>query len=249
MTAQARVSWYTFYSLNFRLTLARLESGPMFCLLLMPITIESFRVVVKELQFLLVSAAISLATYLLNATMARCQKEFVKDERRAREAGWDDVRFVAMFMLYLASSLCLSALALSTFAYALGLGYCSWLLMPAAAALVALGSRRATFKKPQGVRSVGALWSGTLVVVHGAYEVMFPDRGRDRATQRRDFLVSTGASVVVYVLALQEWMPHPHRDATFIENASLLMAAGVTSKLLAFLLLHTFSELLSSPPP
>ena len=95
MTAQARVSWYTFYSLNFRLTLARLESGPMFCLLLMPITIESFRVVVKELQFLLVSAAISLATYLLNATMARCQKEFVKDERRAREAGWDDVRFVA----------------------------------------------------------------------------------------------------------------------------------------------------------
>ena len=54
---------------------------------------------------------------------------------------------------------------------------------------------------------------------------------RDRATQQRDFLVSTGASVVVCVLALQEWMPHPHRDANFIENASLLMAVSLAAHL------------------
>ena len=44
-------------------------------------------------------------------------------------------------------------------------------------------------------------------------------------------------------------MPHPHRDAGFIENASLLMALLVTTKLLSFLLLYNLTEILTPPPP
>merc|ERR1719424_897026 len=125
-----------------RLTLARLESAPMFCLLMVLISVEGFRVVVEDLQFLIMSALLSLVSYLLNATMGRCQREFDRDARRAEEAGWDDVRFVSLFALHLGSSLGLTALAFATFSYALGLGYYSWLLLPAAAVGCVFASER-----------------------------------------------------------------------------------------------------------
>ena len=108
----------------------------------MLISVEGFRVVAEDLPFLLLSALLSLTSYLLNATIGRCQREFVKDARRAEEAGWDDVRFVSLFGLHLGSSLGLTALAFATFSYALGLGYYSWLLLPAAAVGCVFASER-----------------------------------------------------------------------------------------------------------
>ena len=86
-------------------------------------------------------------------------------------------------------------------------------------------------------------------MVHDAYEALFPDQGRHRATLRRQVALSTLACAALCVLALQGWMPHPHRDAGFIENASLLMALLVTTKLLSFVLLYNLTEILTPPPP
>ena len=301
-----------------RLTLARLESAPMFCLLMVLISVEGFRVVVEDLQFLLLSALLSLLSYLLNATIGRCQKEFVKDARRAEEAGWDDVRFVSLFALHLGSSLGLTALAFATFSYALGLGYYSWLLLPAAAVGCVLASerpraarqrkqeldqavadacdakqaheRRAKARSAQAQARAAAdtaerdrllgeaasavleakrcaikerrlrrraasqsmaavLTIATLGVVHDAYEALFPDRGRHRATLLRHVAFSTATCVTLCVVALQGWMPHPHRDVGFIEIASRLMTLLLTTKLLSFALLYNLTEILTPPPP
>ena len=86
-------------------------------------------------------------------------------------------------------------------------------------------------------------------MVHDAYEALFPDQGRHRAILRRQVALSTLACAGLCVLALQGWMPHPHRDAGFIENASLLMALLLTTKLLSFVLLYNLTEILTPPPP
>ena len=261
---------------------------------------------------------LSLLSYLLNATLGRCQKEFVKDARRAEEAGWDDVRFVSLFALHLCSSLGLTALAFATFSYALGLGYYSWLLLPAAAvgcvfaserprearqrkqgldrdaaeaceakqtherrakarsaqaqaraaadtgerdrllgeaASAVLAAKRCAIKERRLRRRAASqsmaavLTIATLGVVHDAYEALFPDRARHRPTQLRHVALSTGACVALCVVALQGWMPHPHRDVGFIEIASRLMTLLLTTKLLSFALLYNLTEMLTPPPP
>ena len=291
----------------------------MFCLLQLPVSAESWRVLLGgELLLLPVSQAISLCSYLLNATVTRCEKEFVKDPQRADAAGWSDLRYVGIFALYLGSSLLLAALGFATFIHALGAGYWGWLLLPgaavgvvlwrkqaaaaaeaeaeaeaeaAAAAAAKLGLRTgmgmgslttpdddptpptptptptstttamsttpAPTPTPTPARRLADALASALAsisareladVAHDAYEVLFPDRGRPKATQRRDFAVSTAVCVGLGLLGLSPLMPHPHSDATYVSIVSVLLVAAAVAKGASFALLHVCSEMLSSPP-